>query len=60
MNFLVFQWQVGHVLHFFFPGNKSPDGSEAKSAEKQQQRNDAKPLNAIHGLKQIFVHFPFD
>jgi len=44
---LVFQRQVSHVLHFFFPGNKSPYGSHAESAEKDQQGADGEPLNAV-------------
>jgi hypothetical protein len=45
------------VLHFFFFGKNSPNCGEAKGAEKQQQRDNAEPLNALYGLKQVFVHF---
>lgn len=59
MNFLVLEGKIGHVLHFFLPGNKCPDRGKAKSAKKEQQGDYAKPLDTIDGLKQIFVHFSF-
>jgi hypothetical protein len=54
--FLVFQRKIGHALHFFFFGKKRPNGNEAKSAEKQQQRRDSEPLNAVEGLQDVFEH----
>lgn len=56
MNFSVVQRKFGHTAHIFFSGQSRPDYGEAKSAEKQQQRDDAEPLDTLDGLKQIFVH----
>jgi hypothetical protein len=33
------------------------DNGDAKSAEKQQECGYSKPLYAIDGFKQVFVHF---
>jgi hypothetical protein len=48
---------MSHCLHILFPGKeKSTEESQAKSAKKQEDRNDAKPLDAIYRLEQVFVH----
>ena len=56
MNSLIFQGQIGHALHVFLPGKNRADGSKAKGTEKEQQCDDTEPLDALDGLKQVFVH----
>lgn len=53
---LVLEWHVCHALHFFFLGNKCPDGCDAESAEKNQQGANTEPLNAVDRLKEVLVH----
>ena len=53
---LIFQRQVRHAIHILFFGNESADGRKAEGAEKQQQRPDTEPLDAVNRLKQVFVH----
>ena len=52
----VLQWQLSHALHVLLFGKESADGRKAEGAEEQQQRPDSEPLDAIYGLKQVFVH----
>jgi hypothetical protein len=54
---LILQRFAGHGLHVFFFGKEiRTEEGQAKRTEKQEDGHDAKPLDAIYGLKQIFVH----
>lgn len=44
----VLQGQFGHSLHLFFFRDESADRCEAEGAEKQQQRSDSEPLDAVN------------
>lgn len=53
---LVFQRHISHTLRLFLFGKKGTNNGEAESAEKQQQRDNSEPLNALYGLQNVFVH----
>lgn len=53
----IFQGFVSHGFHIAFVAEeKGSEKSYTKRGEKQQQGCNAKPLYAIYGLQEIFVH----
>ena len=48
---------MGHFFHIAFVAQEIGfEKSDTKGGEKQQQRGDTKPLNAVDRLQKIFVH----